>query len=70
MSINYGFVRVAAVSPRVFPASCDKNAAEIISQLNAASQSGAQIVVFSELSVSGSTVKALFNQSTLLCDVQ
>ena len=70
MSINYGFVRVAAVSPRVFPASCDKNAAEIISQLNAASQTGAQIVVFPELSVSGSTVKALFNQSTLLCDVQ
>ncbi len=53
MSNIDGFVRVAAVSPRVFPASCVKNADEIVSQLNIAAESGVQIAVLPELSVTG-----------------
>ena len=70
MSNIDGFVRVAAVSPRVFPASCVKNADEIVSQLNIAAESGVQIAVLPELSVTGSSIKALFNQSSILAEAQ
>ncbi|MDR1271392.1 MAG: NAD(+) synthase [Clostridiales Family XIII bacterium] len=63
-----GFVTVAAVSPRVSPGNCALNTARIIETAEAAAKSGAKVVVFPELSVTGYTCGDLFLQDKLLSD--
>ncbi|MBQ6291033.1 MAG: NAD(+) synthase, partial [Bacteroidales bacterium] len=57
---------VAAVTPRVWLADPAKNAEEIISLACEAAAVGADIIVFPEMSVTGSTCGDLFKQSILL----
>ncbi len=64
--MDYGFVRIASVVPTVNVADCDANVDCIISNISAACERGAQLVVFPELSVTGYTCGDLFKQSTLL----
>lgn len=70
MNINYGFVRVAAASPLVTPSSCEQNATNIIALSCDLASQGAQIIVFPELCVSGASIKALFNTTSLLSGVE
>ena len=65
MSKN-GVLTVAAVTPRVWLADPAKNAEEIISLACEAAAVGADIIVFPEMSVTGSTCEDLFKQSILL----
>ena len=65
MSKN-GVLTVAAVTPRVWLADPAKNAEEIISLACEAAAVGADIIVFPEMSVTGSTCGDLFKQSLLL----
>ena len=65
MSKN-GVLTVAAVTPRVWLADPVKNAEEIISLACEAAAVGADIIVFPEMSVTGSTCGDLFKQSILL----
>ena len=64
--MKYGFVKVAAATPRIRVADCDSNANEIIMQIKAAHNEGSAVIVFSELCVTGYTCSDLFLQSTLL----
>ena len=64
--VSYGFVRVAAASPRVYLASPARNAEVIVSQIAEASAREASIIVFPELCVCGYTCADLFAQQALL----
>ncbi|HBK41861.1 MAG TPA: hypothetical protein DDZ57_09880, partial [Porphyromonadaceae bacterium] len=56
MKINeYGFVRVAAASPKVKVADCDYNVSEIKSMIDVAEKENVQIVCFPELSITSYT---------------
>lgn len=63
---QYGFMRVAAASPRVFPAQPAKNAEEIIRLAGEALSREAAVAVFPELCVTGYTCADLFAQEALL----
>jgi NAD+ synthase (glutamine-hydrolysing) len=63
---QYGFMRVAAVSPRVYLANPQKNAEEIIKLAGDALRKEAAIVVFPELCVTGYSCGDLFAQDALL----
>jgi NAD+ synthase (glutamine-hydrolysing) len=63
--MNYGFVRVAAVVPKLKVANCEYNAGEIIKAAREADNQGAQFVAFPELSVTSYTCADLFTQVTL-----
>ncbi len=52
-SKTYGFLRVAAASPRVWLANPVKNAEEIIRMAGDAANSGTSVLVFPELCVTG-----------------
>lgn len=64
--MNFGFVRVAAATPEICVADCDKNSDEIIKLINEADEIGASLVAFPELCVTGYTCGDLFLQKTLL----
>lgn len=64
--MDYGFVRVVAVAPKVNVADCEYNALQVISEMKNADKKGAKIIVFPELSVTGYTCGDLFLQSRLL----
>ena len=61
-----GFVRVAAVSPRVKVADVDYNVSQIKQELDACLGKGASVIVFPELSITGYSCEDLFYQSALL----
>lgn len=61
-----GFVRVAAVSPRVKVADVEFNVSQMKQELDACLSKGAGIVVFPELSITGYSCEDLFYQSALL----
>ena len=61
-----GFVKVAAVTPRIRVADCDYNTEQIIRLLKGAWQDGAKIIVFPELAVTAYTCNDLFLQERLL----
>ena len=61
-----GFVRVGAVVPKLKVADTEFNCNEIIKQIEVASNNKIQIIVFSELCVTGYTCQDLFEQDTLL----
>lgn len=68
--MKYGFVRVAAVVPKVNVADCEYNSAQIVSEIKTEVECGAKIIVFPELSVTGYTCGDLFLQSCLLAAAQ
>lgn len=61
-----GFIKVAAVTPDIRVADTEYNSASIISSMKAAAASGAKVIAFPELSVTGYTCGDLFLQDTLL----
>lgn len=63
--MNYGFVKVACVSPCLKVADCKFNGEQIVNSAIGASQKGAKIIVFPELSITGYTCGDLFFQQTL-----
>ncbi|MDO5523609.1 MAG: NAD(+) synthase [Bacteroidia bacterium] len=66
MNINeYGFIRVAAASPKVKVADCDFNTGEIKSMIDAAEKENVQIICFPELCITSYTCGDLFFQETL-----
>ncbi|MGN1157815.1 MAG: NAD(+) synthase [Agathobacter sp.] len=64
--MKYGFVKVAAVTPKIKVADPVYNGEQIISLMEETSKSGAKIVVFPELCITGYTCGDLFLQETLL----
>lgn len=63
---NFGFVKVAAASPRMKVADCGYNSAQILDIVNAAQKQGVSVVVFPELCLTGYTCNDLFLQRALL----
>lgn len=64
--MQYGFVKVAAVSPKVKVADVDYNLAQIKAQLDICWKKEASVVVFPELSLTGYSCADLFFQEALL----
>jgi NAD+ synthase (glutamine-hydrolysing) len=64
--LNFGFVKVAAATPKIRVADCEYNAEQIIAQIIKASSKGASLVTFPELCVTGYTCSDLFLQKVLL----
>lgn len=64
--MNLGFVRVAAATPKIRVADCDRNKNEIIKLINEANSEGVSLIVFPELCITGYTCGDLFLQKTLL----
>lgn len=66
MNINdYGFLRVAAASPKLKVADCDYNTSEIEKTIEKALQENVQILCFPELSLTSYTCGDLFFQKSL-----
>ena len=63
--VEFGFVRVAAVSPAVRVADCRANGKCILALLERAEQANVSIVVFPELCLTGYTCADLFQQHRL-----
>lgn len=63
---NYGFVRVAAATPRIKVADCDYNTDEILKLTTEAEEKGVSIVTFPELCITAYTCGDLFLQRLLL----
>ena len=70
--MEQGFLKIAAVTPKIKVADPEYNADEIIRLLEEAEKSGARIAVFPELCLSGYTFADLFLQDLLLrsCEEQ
>lgn len=66
MNINdYGFVRVAAASPKLKVADCDYNISQIKQLIDEAVKQNIQFITFPELSITGYTCADLFLQTVL-----
>lgn len=68
--INFGWVKTAAVSPKVHLANVPANVREIGEAMNRAAAQGAAIVVFPELALTGASCGDLFFQTTLSDEVE
>jgi len=68
--MKYGFVKAAALAPKIKVADTEYNAQEIIRLMQKAWQNGARIVVFPELCITGYTCGDLFLQELLLKGAQ
>ena len=64
--MKYGFIRTAAVSPEIHVADVSSNAALLSEAILSAADSGAQIIVTPELSITCTTCGDLFRQAALL----
>ncbi|MBQ2775839.1 MAG: NAD(+) synthase [Clostridia bacterium] len=64
--LNFGFVKTAAVSPRVTVANPDKNVDKMIEVIEKAAQTGAQVIALPELCISGYSCGDLFSQDRLI----
>ena len=64
--MNYGFVRTAAVTPKMRVADVEYNVQQIIQKIDECAARGVQLAVFPELCISGYTCADLFFQSTLV----
>jgi len=64
--MKHGFIKVAAVTPRVRVADVEFNAKEIIAAFKQADKEGAKIIVFPELCLTGYSCEDLFLQEKLL----
>ncbi|MEN6510992.1 MAG: NAD(+) synthase [Chloroherpetonaceae bacterium] len=67
---EYGFVRIAVLSPELRIANIDFNVNEIKRLIKLAGESDAQVVLFPELSVTGYSCGDLFFQNKLINDTQ
>ncbi len=65
--MRQGFIKVAAVTPKIKVADPHYNAKEICKGIEEAVRRGAKIIVFPELCLTGYTCGDLFLQETLLC---
>ncbi len=63
---DFGFVKVAACSPRLALANPAKNAGYLLESVLAASAAGAQVILLPELCLSGYTAADLFHQDRLI----
>ncbi len=61
-----GFIKTAAVTPKMRVTDCEYNADEIIKNINIAADGGAAVIAFPELAVTGYTCSDLFLQQTML----
>ena len=64
--MKHGFIKTAAVTPKIRVADPEYNAREIIGLMQEAAGNGAKIIVFPELCITGYTCGDLFLQETLL----
>lgn len=64
--MKYGFVKVAAVVPRVKVADCNYNTEQIENLIAQAEGQGVEVICFPELSVTSYTCQDLFHQQLLL----
>lgn len=64
--MRHGFIRTAAVTPKIQVADTKKNGAETIRLAREAAENGAKIIVFPELGITGYTCSDLFLQELLL----
>ncbi len=64
--MKHGFVKTAAVTPRIRVAQPEYNAGEIIRLMKEAAGRGAKLIVFPELCITGYTCGDLFLQESLL----
>lgn len=64
--MKYGFVRVAAATPRIRVADCKYNVDQILDSIDKAEQKSVKVLVFPELSITGYTCGDLFLQDALL----
>ena len=65
-TMNHGFVKVAAVTPKIKVADPEYNASAICKCMEEAEEKGAKIIVFPELCLTGYTCNDLFLQELLL----
>ena len=63
---EYGYVRVAALSPQIRVADLDYNKTSIVEAIRQAAGAGASVIVLPELCVTGYTCGDLFLQDMLL----
>ena len=70
MKDNYGYIRVAAAMPRVHVADPQSNCEEMAALAMETGESGASVVVYPELGITGYTCADLFGQRKLLSDAQ
>ena len=61
-----GFLRVAAVTPKITVADCEENTGRILERAWEAYREGAVIIVFPELCITGYTCQDLFWQQELI----
>lgn len=61
-----GFIKTAAVTPKIKVADCTYNARQICERIDEAAAAGAKIIVFPELCLTGYTCQDLFWQEVLL----
>lgn len=64
--MRHGFIKVAAVTPKIKVADPDYNAGQVCNELRTVFDNGAKIVVFPELCLTGYTCGDLFLQELLL----
>lgn len=64
--MRHGFIRTAAVTPKIQVANTKGNGAETIRLAREAAENGAKIIVFPELGITGYTCSDLFLQELLL----
>lgn len=64
--MQHGFIKTAAVTPKIKVADTDYNVSEICSRMDEAVNEGAKIIVFPELCITGYTCGDLFLQELLL----
>ena len=64
--MKYGFVKVAAVTPKIRVADVEANAKSILTEVKAVADAGAKIIVTPELCLTGYTCGDLFFQEGLI----
>lgn len=64
--MNFGFIKVAAVTPKIKVADCEYNGIQICRILDEVREKKVQMVVFPELCITGYTCSDLFLQNLLL----
>ena len=64
--MNYGFLKVAAATPKIKVADIDYNTDLICEEIEKMSEQGVRLLVFPELSITGYTCSDLFWQSRLI----
>ena len=64
--MKHGFIKVAAATPRISVAACEKNADAMIEVIEKAKEADVKLLVFPELSITSASCADLFFSDTLL----